>query len=150
VTDPLVRHLDTVFGYLALRLHPDRELARDLCQEVFRAALSRRGSLRTPAAARAGLLGIARHRPAPLGTAQHRVSDHFRGEPGRALELDGHEPATVGPDDRGERLDRAAFVAATLRGSSVNDGRKVSWSTASTSGCSTRTRSTWPASTGTR
>ncbi len=98
----LTPHIDVVFGYLALRLHPDREQARDLCQEVFRAALAGEARMRKVGSTRAWLLTIARR----------RLADHFRSNGGRVGELTGFEPARA---DSNERQSGAERVARTLR-----------------------------------
>lgn len=104
------RHFDDVFAYVAFRLAGDVHVASDIAQEVFMAAWRDCGRLRTPDAARAWLLGIARH----------RVADHFRTHPrppvppevgpGRAAEVDAgstHADAVA--------RHRARLVAAALR-----------------------------------
>lgn len=103
------RHFDDVFAYVAFRLAGDVHAAADISQEVFVAAWGDRGRLRTPDAARAWLLGIARH----------KVADHFRAHPrprppevgpGRAAEVDaGSSQGLAGTRHR------ARLVAAALR-----------------------------------
>jgi len=99
------RHFDDVFAYIAFRLAGDLHAASDIAQEVFMAAWRDCGRLRTPDAARAWLLGIARH----------KVADHFRTRPpevgpGRAAEADaGSSQADAGAHHR------ARLVAAALR-----------------------------------
>ncbi len=100
--ETLTQHFGVVFGYIALRVHPDRELARDLCQDVFRAAIGSRSELRLPTAERAWLLGIARR----------RVADYFRSRPPAALLFDEGEYDAECLDPEGEKASR---VAATLQ-----------------------------------
>jgi len=72
------RHFEEIYGYVAFRLAPDIDGARDVTQEVFTAALASFLSLRQNEKAGAWLRGIARH----------KVADYFRN--GRAA------PASVG------------------------------------------------------
>jgi RNA polymerase sigma-70 factor (ECF subfamily) len=86
IGDLFDRHFDDVFAYVAFRLAGDLHGASDIAQEVFIAAWRDRHRLRTPEAARAWLLGIARH----------KVADHFRTRPPPP------EPPEVGPDRAAE------------------------------------------------
>ena len=62
------RHFDDVYGYVAYRLAPDLEAARDVTQQVFLAALRSWASYRGDGAVVSWLRGIARR----------KVADHLR------------------------------------------------------------------------
>ena len=58
------RHFDDVYGYVAYRLAPDLEAARDVTQQVFLAALQSWASYRGDGAVVSWLRGIARRKVA--------------------------------------------------------------------------------------
>jgi RNA polymerase sigma-70 factor, ECF subfamily len=64
----LDRHFEQVYAYVAYRVAPDAEAARDITQDVFLAACRSADSLQNEAAALGWLRAIARS----------RVADHFR------------------------------------------------------------------------
>jgi RNA polymerase sigma-70 factor (ECF subfamily) len=62
------RHFEDIYGYVAFRIAPDIDGARDVTHEVFTAALESFSTLRQNNSAGAWLRGIARH----------KVADYFR------------------------------------------------------------------------
>ena len=72
------RHFDDVYGYVAYRLAPDLEAARDVTQEVFLAALQGWISYRGDGAVVSWLRGIARR----------KVADWLRLRGGRDCQAD--------------------------------------------------------------
>jgi RNA polymerase sigma-70 factor (ECF subfamily) len=104
------RHIDEIYGYIAFRLAPDTESARDVCQEAFEAALKSIDTLECIDAARAWLFGIARN----------KIADHLRariGRNGRLLhstcvgELADDSARTIEAD----RQHRATITAAVMQ-----------------------------------
>ncbi len=71
------RHFDDVYGYVAYRLAPDLEAARDVTQEVFLAALRSWASYRGDGAVVSWLRAIARR----------KVADHLRLRGGRDCQV---------------------------------------------------------------
>ena len=64
----LDRHFAVIYSYVAYRVAPDREAARDITQDVFLAACKSAESLQSDGSALAWLRAIARS----------KVADHFR------------------------------------------------------------------------
>ena len=62
------QHFEAIYGYVAFRVAPDSDGAKDITQEVFIAALASFSTLRQNDSAGAWLRGIARH----------KVADYFR------------------------------------------------------------------------
>ena len=73
----LGRYFEPVYSYVAYRVAPDREVARDITQEVFLAACKSAGSLQNGDSALAWLRAIARS----------KVADHFRSSAARGDEV---------------------------------------------------------------
>jgi RNA polymerase sigma-70 factor (ECF subfamily) len=67
-------HFDGVYRYVAYRVAPDLETARDITQEVFVAAFEQLDGYRGDASSLTWLRSIARH----------KVADHFRAGAGNA------------------------------------------------------------------
>lgn len=107
------RHFDDIYAYLAFRVAPDTDAARDLSQEVFAAALTSLGSLRDGNAARGWLLQIARN----------KVADHFRQRAKHnhlslSTVLDTYERTTTGRADQEQvraRQERALLISTIMR-----------------------------------
>jgi RNA polymerase sigma-70 factor, ECF subfamily len=94
-------HVDAVYAYVCHRLLPRIELADDVVQEVFLAALNGLATFHGTSSLRAWLIGIARHKVDDLYRELLRTP-----EPLEDIELVGGEPAAADrPID--ERLDRA-------------------------------------------
>ena len=68
-------HFGAIYGYVAFRVAPDTDGARDITHEVFAAALASFSTLRQKNSAGAWLRGIARH----------KVADHFRARQAAAI-----------------------------------------------------------------
>jgi RNA polymerase sigma-70 factor (ECF subfamily) len=73
---------DRIYAYVAFRVAPDREAARDITQEVFAAAWRSFSMLRSDGAAH-WLMGIARH----------KIADHYRSK--ARLEITGENLASA-------------------------------------------------------
>lgn len=107
------RHFDEIYAYLAFRVAPDTDAARDLSQEVFAAALTSLCSLRDANAARGWLLQIARN----------KVADHFRQRAKRnhlslSTVVDTYERTTAGQADQEQvraHQERALLVSMIMR-----------------------------------
>jgi RNA polymerase sigma-70 factor, ECF subfamily len=95
-------HFDDVYGYVAFRLAPNREAAKDLTQDVFMAALERWGSYRGEASALSWLRAIARR----------KVADYFHAAK-RAGELD--ISAFARSEGCETQQDRATQLAVVMR-----------------------------------
>jgi RNA polymerase sigma-70 factor (ECF subfamily) len=108
----VARYSDAVYGYVRRRLIPRVDLADDLVQEVFLAALDGLRTYRAVSSLQAWLLGIARH----------KVEAHYRTRIRAHEPLDDHPdagPADDSPpiDDvlaRGELAARARDILAQL------------------------------------
>lgn len=99
------RHFGQVYGYVAYRLSPDLDAAKDVTQDVFVAAMDRWASYRGEGTPLAWLRGIARR----------KVSDHLRARTGKAHPLD---PATLSQFDASLQTsseDRAMVLARAMR-----------------------------------
>ncbi len=107
------RHFDEIYAYLAFRVAPDIDAARDLSQDVFTAATENLGSLRDANAARSWLLQIAKN----------KVADHFRQRAKRnhlslSAVLKTYEQITAGRADQEQvraRQERALLVSMIMR-----------------------------------
>ncbi len=99
------RHFDDVYGYVAYRLAPDLEAARDVTQEVFLAALRSWASYRGDGAVVSWLRAIARR----------KVADHLRLRGGRDCQADPEVLSQLADaDDVGARK-RAFLLAQVMR-----------------------------------
>lgn len=107
------RHFDEVYAYIAFRVAPDIDAARDLSQDVFTAAMENLASLRDANAARSWLLQIARN----------KVADHFRQRAKRnhlslSAVLETYELTAIGSADPKQvriRQERALLVSMIMR-----------------------------------
>lgn len=97
-------HFEQVYAYVACRVWPNGEAAKDIAQEVFLAAWKKRREFRRESSALSWLRGIARH----------KVADHFRVRSKGTEEIDTDEIA-VGLDVGGEGQRRAIAVAGALK-----------------------------------
>jgi RNA polymerase sigma-70 factor, ECF subfamily len=95
-------HFDDIYGYVAFRLTPDREGARDVTQDVFLAALEGWSAYRGKATPLSWLRAIARRKVADYFQAVTRM---------RALDLKMSSPGEV---DQSRQV-RAAELSAVLR-----------------------------------
>lgn len=84
------RHVTAVFRYLLLR-SADRQLAEDLCQDVFEGAMDGLAGLREPAQFRAWLMQIAHNRLQSHWSRQRRRPDRQSLEPPRPREATTNE-----------------------------------------------------------
>ncbi len=102
------QHFEQVYSYLAYRVSPDREAAKDLTQEVFLAALKNWESYRGDGSALTWLRSIARN----------KVADHFRKLPARSslaeIDLDQFADSFNSSSAR-DRQDQAALVSLIIR-----------------------------------
>jgi RNA polymerase sigma-70 factor (ECF subfamily) len=99
-------HADAIYGYVRHRLAPRADLADDVVQEVFLAALNALATFHGTATLRAWLLGIARHKVDDLYRARLRAPEPL------ANESDGEPTAAEAPSPE-ERLDGARARART-------------------------------------
>lgn len=106
------QHFDEVYAYIAFRVAPDMDAARDLSQDVFTVAMENLGSLRDGNAARSWLLQIAKN----------KVADHFRQCAKRnhlslSTVLDTYERMAAGRTDQEVRArqERALLVSMIMR-----------------------------------
>ena len=106
------QHFDEVYAYIAFRVAPDMDAARDLSQDVFTAAMENLGSLRDSNAARSWLLQIAKN----------KVADHFRRRAKRnhlslSTVLDTYERMVAERTDQQVRArqERALLVSMIMR-----------------------------------
>ena len=106
------RHFGEVYAYIAFRIAPDMDAARDLSQDVFTAAMESLGSLRDSNAARSWLLQIAKN----------KVADHFRQRAKRnhislSSVLDAYERMAAGRTDQQVRArqERALLVSMIMQ-----------------------------------
>lgn len=107
------QHFDEIYAYLAFRVAPDTDAARDLSQDVFTAAGASLGSLRDGNAAKSWLLQIARN----------KVADHFRQRAkcnhlSLSTVLDTYEQTAAGSADQEQvqaRQERALLVSMIMR-----------------------------------
>ena len=105
------QHFDEIYAYLAFRVAPDTDAARDLSQEVFTAATENLGLLRDRNAARSWLLQIARN----------KVADHFRQRAKRihlalSTVLEAYERTAAGrAEQERARQERALLVSMIMR-----------------------------------
>ncbi len=101
------QHFEQVYSYVAYRVSPDREAAKDLAQEVFLAALKSWNSYRGDGPALSWLRSIARN----------KVADHFRklaaGSSLAKIDLD--QFADGFTSSASGRQDRAALVSLIIR-----------------------------------
>jgi RNA polymerase sigma-70 factor (ECF subfamily) len=98
------RHFDEVYGYIAYRVAPDSEEARDLTQEVFLAAFKAWGTYRGDASPLTWLRSIARR----------KIADHFnaRAQQNSATGAASLTNVTNGCTDLDER---AAILSRAMR-----------------------------------
>ena len=68
-------HIDAVYAYARYRLAPRLDLADDVVQDVFLAALNALGAFQGQSSVRAWLLGIARHKIEDIYRQRLRVSE---------------------------------------------------------------------------
>jgi RNA polymerase sigma-70 factor, ECF subfamily len=68
-------HIDAVYAYARYRLAPQLDLADDVVQDVFLAALNALGAFQGKSSLRAWLLGIARHKIEDLYRQRLRVPE---------------------------------------------------------------------------
>ena len=111
IADLFDEHFDAVYSYVAFRTAPDLNLAADISQDVFEAAMRGLAELRSRESARSWLLGIARN----------KVADHFR----RCQRHGKAEPLTEvladrlsdpkGPSAERSRRERALRVSQVMR-----------------------------------
>ena len=101
------QHFDGVYSYVAYRVAPDRELARDLTQEVFLAALKNWSGYRADGSPLTWLRSIARN----------KVADHFRRPKATTPQEMDHlalDIASLSSADR-QRRHQAAQVSLAIR-----------------------------------
>jgi RNA polymerase sigma-70 factor (ECF subfamily) len=94
-------HVDAIYGYVRHRLLPRSELADDVVQDVFLAALDGLAAFQGTSSLRAWLIGIARHKVDDLYRQLLRTPRPLEDETSA-----GDEPASVEPPID-ERLDSA-------------------------------------------
>ena len=101
------RYFDDVYAYVAFRVAPDGEAAKDITQDVFLAAFEGLGGFRGQGSGLPWLKGIARH----------KVADHFRAQAtGRMRPQQEREPLLSGGRSALPELDgEAVLVAVALR-----------------------------------
>jgi RNA polymerase sigma-70 factor (ECF subfamily) len=99
------RHFGQVFGYVAYRLSPDLDAAKDVTQEVFVAAMDRWDSYRGEGTPLAWLRGIARR----------KISDHLQGRLERARTLDPATLSQLATSSQTSVEDRAMVLAHVMR-----------------------------------
>ena len=103
------QHFEEVYAYVAYRVSPDREAAKDLTQEVFLAALKNWKSYRGDGPALSWLRSIARN----------KVADHFRkvaADDSRAeIDFDQFADGFNSSSSTSGREDRAALVSLVIR-----------------------------------
>jgi RNA polymerase sigma-70 factor (ECF subfamily) len=101
------RHFDGVYRYVAYRVAPDLETARDITQEVFLAAFEQLDGYRGDASSLTWLRSIARH----------KVADHFRGGAGNATARHEDPEAlnTASDPTASARQAQAALVSLAMR-----------------------------------
>ena len=100
-------HFQDIYAYVAWRVAPDEEAARDLTQEVFLAALNGLSRLRGEASPLTWLRSIARN----------KVADHFRDNPrGGPESIDEAEDVAsmVSPDVSDSQL-RALVISRVMK-----------------------------------
>ncbi len=102
------QHFEDVYSYVAYRVSPDREAAKDLTQDVFLAAFKSWKSYRGDGSALSWLRSIARN----------KVADHFRKLPARSslaeIDLDQFAHGFNSSSAR-DCQDRAALVSLIIR-----------------------------------
>ncbi len=101
------QHFEEVYSYVAYRVSPDREAAKDLTQEVFLAALKSWKSYRGDGPALTWLRSIARN----------KVADHFRKLAAGSwrTEIDLDQFADGFTSSASGRQDQAALVSLIIR-----------------------------------
>jgi RNA polymerase sigma factor (sigma-70 family) len=100
-------NVDAVYSYVRHRLAPCADLADDLVQDVFLAALTGLASFQGTSSLRAWILGIARHKVEDFYRQRLRAS-----EPLEELEATGGEPVAGDPPAE-ELIDGARLRAKT-------------------------------------
>ena len=103
------QHFEQVYAYVAYRVSPDPEAAKDLSQEVFLAALKSWKSYRGDGPALNWLRSIARN----------KVADHFRKLSARSslgeIDLDQFADGFNSSSSACDRQDQAALVSLIIR-----------------------------------
>jgi RNA polymerase sigma-70 factor (ECF subfamily) len=99
-------HFDGVYRYVAYRVAPDLETARDITQEVFVAAFEQLDGYRGDASSLTWLRSIARH----------KVADHFRAGAGNARQhQENVEALSTGSTAAAAREAQAVLVSLAMR-----------------------------------
>ena len=111
IADLFDRHFDAVYSYVAYRTAPDLNLAADISQDVFEAAMRGLGELRQRESARSWLLGIARNKVADHYRRSHR---HGQAEPLTEVLADRLSDPEGPPAERSRR-ERALRVSQVMR-----------------------------------
>ncbi|MGE5609153.1 MAG: RNA polymerase sigma factor [Bacillota bacterium] len=108
------RYFERVYAYVAYRVVPDREAARDITQEVFLAAFKAWGEFRGESTALTWLRGIARN----------KVAGYFRAMAvRRGVGMEGVEGIVAeGEQGMSERQERAMLVSRVMRELAGNYG----------------------------
>ena len=99
------RHFGQVYSYVAYRVSPDLDAARDITQDVFVAAIGRWDSYRGEGTPLAWLRGIARR----------KVSDHLRRRLRTARPLDPARLSQLATSSQTSSQDRAMVLAHVMR-----------------------------------
>ncbi len=99
------RCFSEIYGYVAYRLAPDRDAARDVTQEVFLAAWQSWGSYRADAPVLSWLRGIARR----------KVADHLRVTVRRRYATEAEDLVDPATSDRSHPDERLLLLAQVMR-----------------------------------
>lgn len=101
------QHFEQVYSYLAYRVSPDLEAAKDLTQDVFLAAFKSWKNYRGDSSALTWLRSIARN----------KVADHFRKRPARSslAEIDLDQFADGSSSSASGCQDQVALVSLIIR-----------------------------------
>ena len=112
-------HFDEVYGYVAYRVAPDFEAARDITQDVFLAAAESLGKFRGDSSALTWLRALARR----------KVADHFRrrASRGRLEESYRDVPAARDHADDLARYEQALFVGHVMRQLPADQADLLEW-----------------------
>lgn len=107
-------HIDAVYAYVRHRLAPRADLADDVVQDVFVAALDGLRSFQAQSSLRTWLIGIARHKIEDFYRGRLRAAQVFDDRETDAAEANSDEPPIDESIDRDRARTRARAILARM------------------------------------